>query len=194
MFLVVWRASNSWHLWTWWLSIVHFTMKSIYILTCYLKSSLWAGYDVCKMDGLGPYHSTNRHRNHIIVFGSCWFCDLVTTGICRSAQPATWPEGSGCWLWYRWRRFLHGKGQSQGKHPLKHGTASWLIDDRHRRVGHTVFQTFGVEVLGLDLSENMVDIAMARAFAERLPSVCWKAHTLNAMASIMFNMNGNHNW
>ncbi|XP_019739480.1 phosphoethanolamine methyltransferase isoform X3 [Hippocampus comes] len=32
-------------------------------------------------------------------------------------------------------------------------------------------KTFGVEVLGLDLSENMVDIAMARAFAERLPSV-----------------------
>ncbi|XP_077434010.1 phosphoethanolamine methyltransferase isoform X2 [Vanacampus margaritifer] len=32
-------------------------------------------------------------------------------------------------------------------------------------------KTFGVEVLGLDLSENMVDIAMERALAERLPSV-----------------------
>ncbi|XP_061690357.1 phosphoethanolamine methyltransferase isoform X1 [Syngnathoides biaculeatus] len=32
-------------------------------------------------------------------------------------------------------------------------------------------KTFGVEVLGLDLSENMVDIAMERALAERLPLV-----------------------
>lgn len=33
------------------------------------------------------------------------------------------------------------------------------------------FQDFGVEVLGLDLSENMVNIAMERAIAEKLPSV-----------------------
>lgn len=33
------------------------------------------------------------------------------------------------------------------------------------------FQTFGVEVLGLDLSDNMVDIAMERAITENLPSV-----------------------
>ncbi|XP_069550606.1 phosphoethanolamine methyltransferase [Brachyistius frenatus] len=32
-------------------------------------------------------------------------------------------------------------------------------------------KTFGVEVLGLDLSENMVDIAMERAITEELPSV-----------------------
>ncbi|XP_074504801.1 uncharacterized protein LOC141775384 [Sebastes fasciatus] len=32
-------------------------------------------------------------------------------------------------------------------------------------------KTFGVEVLGLDLSDNMVDIAMERAIAEKLPSV-----------------------
>ncbi|KAM4621185.1 phosphoethanolamine methyltransferase isoform 2-T3 [Polymixia lowei] len=32
-------------------------------------------------------------------------------------------------------------------------------------------KTFGVEVLGLDLSENMVDIAMERAIAEKLPLV-----------------------
>ncbi|XP_034399254.1 phosphoethanolamine methyltransferase isoform X2 [Cyclopterus lumpus] len=32
-------------------------------------------------------------------------------------------------------------------------------------------KTFGVAVLGLDLSENMVDIAMERAIAEKLPSV-----------------------
>ncbi|KAG8003997.1 Phosphoethanolamine N-methyltransferase 3 [Nibea albiflora] len=32
-------------------------------------------------------------------------------------------------------------------------------------------KTFGVEVLGLDLSDNMVDIAMERAVAEKLPSV-----------------------
>ncbi|XP_077466597.1 phosphoethanolamine methyltransferase isoform X1 [Stigmatopora argus] len=32
-------------------------------------------------------------------------------------------------------------------------------------------KTFGVEVLGMDLSENMVDIAMERALAERLPLV-----------------------
>nr|XP_057918790.1 phosphoethanolamine methyltransferase isoform X2 [Doryrhamphus excisus] len=32
-------------------------------------------------------------------------------------------------------------------------------------------KTFKVKVLGLDLSENMVDIAMERALAERLPSV-----------------------
>ena len=32
-------------------------------------------------------------------------------------------------------------------------------------------QTFGVEVLGLDLSENMVEIAMERAVDERLPMV-----------------------
>ncbi|XP_076015723.1 phosphoethanolamine methyltransferase isoform X2 [Genypterus blacodes] len=32
-------------------------------------------------------------------------------------------------------------------------------------------KTFGVEVLGLDLSENMVDIAIERATAEKLPSV-----------------------
>lgn len=30
---------------------------------------------------------------------------------------------------------------------------------------------FGVEVLGLDLSDNMVDIAIERARAEKLPSV-----------------------
>lgn len=35
-----------------------------------------------------------------------------------------------------------------------------------------MFQSFGVEVLGLDLSENMVDIAMERAITEKLPSVC----------------------
>lgn len=35
-----------------------------------------------------------------------------------------------------------------------------------------MFQRFGVEVLGLDLSNNMVDIAMERAAAEKLPSVC----------------------
>ena len=34
-----------------------------------------------------------------------------------------------------------------------------------------MLQTFGVEVLGLDLSDNMVDIAMERAIAEKLPSV-----------------------
>lgn len=33
------------------------------------------------------------------------------------------------------------------------------------------FQNFGVEVLGLDLSENMVNIAMERAIAEKMPSV-----------------------
>ncbi|XP_047441495.1 phosphoethanolamine methyltransferase isoform X2 [Mugil cephalus] len=32
-------------------------------------------------------------------------------------------------------------------------------------------KTFGVEVLGLDLSENMVDIAIERAISEKLPSV-----------------------
>ncbi|CAJ1058480.1 phosphoethanolamine methyltransferase isoform X1, partial [Xyrichtys novacula] len=32
-------------------------------------------------------------------------------------------------------------------------------------------KTFGVEVLGLDLSDNMVNIAMDRAIAEKLPSV-----------------------
>lgn len=32
-------------------------------------------------------------------------------------------------------------------------------------------KTYGVEVLGLDLSENMVDIAMERAITEKLPSV-----------------------
>ncbi|XP_011608844.2 phosphoethanolamine N-methyltransferase 3-like isoform X1 [Takifugu rubripes] len=32
-------------------------------------------------------------------------------------------------------------------------------------------KTFGVEVIGLDLSENMVNIAMERAIAEKLPSV-----------------------
>ncbi|XP_034740120.1 phosphoethanolamine methyltransferase isoform X2 [Etheostoma cragini] len=32
-------------------------------------------------------------------------------------------------------------------------------------------KTFGVEVLGLDLSNNMVDIAMERAITEKLPSV-----------------------
>ncbi|XP_019944292.2 phosphoethanolamine methyltransferase isoform X1 [Paralichthys olivaceus] len=32
-------------------------------------------------------------------------------------------------------------------------------------------KTFGVEVLGLDLSDNMVDIAMERAINEKLPSV-----------------------
>uniref|UniRef100_A0A672Z467 phosphoethanolamine N-methyltransferase n=1 Tax=Sphaeramia orbicularis TaxID=375764 RepID=A0A672Z467_9TELE len=32
-------------------------------------------------------------------------------------------------------------------------------------------KTFGVEVLGMDLSENMVDIAMERAVSEKLPSV-----------------------
>ncbi|XP_042275015.1 phosphoethanolamine methyltransferase isoform X2 [Thunnus maccoyii] len=32
-------------------------------------------------------------------------------------------------------------------------------------------KSFGVEVLGLDLSENMVDIAMERAITEKLPSV-----------------------
>ena len=32
-------------------------------------------------------------------------------------------------------------------------------------------QTFGVEVLGLDLSENMVEIAMERAIDEKLPMV-----------------------
>ncbi|XP_026213181.1 phosphoethanolamine methyltransferase isoform X1 [Anabas testudineus] len=32
-------------------------------------------------------------------------------------------------------------------------------------------KTFGVEVLGLDLSDNMVEIAMERAVTERLPSV-----------------------
>uniref|UniRef100_A0A665XEH2 phosphoethanolamine N-methyltransferase n=1 Tax=Echeneis naucrates TaxID=173247 RepID=A0A665XEH2_ECHNA len=32
-------------------------------------------------------------------------------------------------------------------------------------------KTFGVEVLGLDLSDNMVNIAMERAIAEKLPSV-----------------------
>uniref|UniRef100_A0A3Q3JGT8 phosphoethanolamine N-methyltransferase n=1 Tax=Monopterus albus TaxID=43700 RepID=A0A3Q3JGT8_MONAL len=36
---------------------------------------------------------------------------------------------------------------------------------------YVTVQTFGVEVLGLDLSENMVDIAMERANAEKLPSV-----------------------
>lgn len=35
-----------------------------------------------------------------------------------------------------------------------------------------MFQSFGVEVLGLDLSENMVNIAMDRAISEKLPSVC----------------------
>lgn len=34
-----------------------------------------------------------------------------------------------------------------------------------------LFQTFGVEVLGLDLSDNMVEIAMERAITEKLPSV-----------------------
>lgn len=33
-------------------------------------------------------------------------------------------------------------------------------------------QTFGVEVLGLDLSDNMVEIASERALAEKLPTVC----------------------
>jgi len=37
---------------------------------------------------------------------------------------------------------------------------------------YIIFQTFGVEVLGLDLSDNMVEIAMERAIAEKLPSVC----------------------
>lgn len=34
-----------------------------------------------------------------------------------------------------------------------------------------MFQSFGVEVLGLDLSENMVNIALDRAINEKLPSV-----------------------
>lgn len=34
-----------------------------------------------------------------------------------------------------------------------------------------IFQTFGVDVLGMDLSANMVDIAMERAVSEKLPSV-----------------------
>lgn len=34
-----------------------------------------------------------------------------------------------------------------------------------------LFQTFGVEVLGLDLSDNMVVIAMERAITQELPSV-----------------------
>lgn len=34
-----------------------------------------------------------------------------------------------------------------------------------------MFQTFEVEVLGMDLSDNMVDIAMERAITEKLPSV-----------------------
>lgn len=41
------------------------------------------------------------------------------------------------------------------------------IDD----IDYVTFQTFGVEVLGLDLSDNMVDIAMERAITEKLPSV-----------------------
>lgn len=43
-----------------------------------------------------------------------------------------------------------------------------------------IVQNFGVEVLGLDLSDNMVDIAMEKAVTEKLPSVrlsililCW---------------------
>ena len=45
-----------------------------------------------------------------------------------------------------------------------------------------IFQTFGVEVLGLDLSENMVDIAIERAAAEKMPQVSlisallWQLH------------------
>lgn len=34
-----------------------------------------------------------------------------------------------------------------------------------------MLQSFGVEVLGLDLSENMVNIALDRAFSEKMPSV-----------------------
>lgn len=34
------------------------------------------------------------------------------------------------------------------------------------------WQTFGVDVLGMDLSSNMVEIAMERAVTEKLPSVC----------------------
>lgn len=37
--------------------------------------------------------------------------------------------------------------------------------------GSVTFQTFGVEVLGLDLSDNVVEIAMERAITEKLPSV-----------------------
>uniref|UniRef100_A0AAQ5ZRH9 phosphoethanolamine N-methyltransferase n=1 Tax=Amphiprion ocellaris TaxID=80972 RepID=A0AAQ5ZRH9_AMPOC len=35
-------------------------------------------------------------------------------------------------------------------------------------------KSFGVEVLGMDLSDNMVDIAMERAIAEKLPSVLFE--------------------
>lgn len=37
--------------------------------------------------------------------------------------------------------------------------------------GVCVIQTFGVEVLGMDLSSNMVEIAMERAVTEKLPLV-----------------------
>lgn len=42
--------------------------------------------------------------------------------------------------------------------------AQWQNND-------VTFQTFGVEVLGLDLSDNVVNIAMERAISEKLPAV-----------------------
>lgn len=39
-----------------------------------------------------------------------------------------------------------------------------------------IFQNFGVQVLGLDLSDNMVEMAMERAITEKLPSVRLNIH------------------
>ena len=48
-----------------------------------------------------------------------------------------------------------------------------------------VLQAFGVEVLGLDLSANMVDIAIERSMEEKLPSVSLIGHQLNEVMSLL---------
>lgn len=35
-------------------------------------------------------------------------------GVCRYAKPQARTEGFRCWLWHRWRRLLHGKGNRSG--------------------------------------------------------------------------------
>ena len=98
--------------------------------------------------------------------------DFVLTGVCGPAEPEAGTEGSRCWLWHWWRRLLHGRGEIQeSKEALKwgHNVFNELTDYHY---GDVTFQSFGVEVLGLDLSENMVNIAMDRAISEKLPSVC----------------------
>ncbi|XP_029917783.1 phosphoethanolamine N-methyltransferase 3-like isoform X2 [Myripristis murdjan] len=139
------------------------------------------GFDIVLTKKVQTYVKMKNNQNQI-----CWLLEKVSRSSATQGGFTTFQQFLDNQQYTR-RGILHyekmfGAGYVSTGGP---STTKEFVDLLNLRPGQRVLdigcgigggnfymaKTFGVEVLGLDLSENMVDIAMERAIAEKLPLV-----------------------